>query len=100
MVNTKRHKIVIMWARACIILHNLIIRIEGDDFDEGWREYIRRAGLTHNEAARAGGDADAEDGPDTLERARRRAETPGQRFRVKLMEDLLDSPSCSAERRP
>jgi len=97
LVNTKRHKIVIMWARACIILHNLIIRIEGDDFDEGWREYIWRAGLARDGA---GGDANDEDGPDTLERMRRRAETPGQRFRVKLMDDLLNSPSCSSERRP
>jgi len=36
-VNAKRHKIVIMWARACIILHNLIIHIEGDNFDSMWR---------------------------------------------------------------
>ena len=87
-----------MWARVCIILHNLIIRIEGDDFDEGWREHLWRAGLARDEV---GGDADEEDGPeDALEQARRRVETPGQRFRVKLMEDLFNSPSCSAERRP
>jgi hypothetical protein len=45
LINTKRHKVIIMWARVCIILHNLIIRIEGDNFDEQWRECLVRTGL-------------------------------------------------------
>jgi hypothetical protein len=37
--------IIIMWARVCIVLHNLIIRIEGDNFDARWRECLMRTGL-------------------------------------------------------
>jgi hypothetical protein len=89
--------IIIMWARVCIVLHNLIIRIEGDNFDEVWRDGLVRRGLDRERDA----DTDEEDEPgDDLERARRRLETPGQRFRFKLMRDLFDSEFCTAERRP
>jgi hypothetical protein len=91
--------VVIMWARVCIILHNLIIRIEGDNFDEEWREELGRAGLRGNDA---GSDADDDDRQpeDPLEHAQRQLETPGQRFRYKLMEDLFNSPSLMIGRRP
>jgi hypothetical protein len=96
LVNTKRHMVIIMWARVCIVLHNLIIRIEGDNFDEVWREGLVRRGLD-----RGADDSDEEDEPeDMLEQARRRLETPGQRFRLKLMNDLFDSPFSRVERRP
>ena len=99
LVDAKRHMIIIMWARVCIVLHNLIIRIEGDNVDEGWRECLVRTGLDHEHGAN--GDTDEEDGPgDVLERARQRIETPGQRFRLELMDDLFNSPSCTVERRP
>jgi hypothetical protein len=99
LINTKRHMVIIMWARVCIILHNLIIRIEGDNFDERWRESLVRTGLDHRRGAN--GDADEEDEPgDGLEQAQRRLETPGQRFRLKLMADLFDSPFRTIERRP
>src|SRR5712672_1443797 len=97
--DTRRHMIIIMWARVCIILHNLIIRIEGDNFDETWRDGLVRSGLD--------GELDdfyrseEEDEPGSaLERARRRHETPGQRFRLKLMNDLFNSPFRNVERRP
>ena len=94
LINTKRHKIIIMWARVCIILHNLIIRIEGDNFDEEWREHLRRVGDV-------GDDMNEDDGPeDVLEQAQRRLETPGQRFRLKVMDDLFNSPFRMIERRP
>ena len=70
--------IVIMWARVCIVLHNLIIRIEGDNFDERWRDSVVRRGLDleHTDT-----DSDEGDEPeDDLEHAWRRLETPGQRF--------------------
>lgn len=89
-----------MWARVCIVLHNLIIRIEGDNFDTQWREGLVRSGL---DLARDGADSDegdVDEPEDDLERARRRQETPGQRFRLRLMRELFDSPSCTAERRP
>jgi DDE superfamily endonuclease len=100
LLDNKRHKIIIMWARVCIILHNLIIRIEGDDFDEEWREAISRAGSSDDD------DMDEDDGldnaglEDVLEQAERRLETPGQRFRLRLMDRLLHSPSYLVERRP
>jgi hypothetical protein len=96
LINSKRHKIIIMWARVCIVLHNLIIRIEGDNFDEDWRESLLREGLDGTD-----GDADEEDAPDdTLEQAQRRIQTPGQRFRLRVMEDLFNSPYRAVEHRP
>jgi hypothetical protein len=101
LVNIKRHMIIIMWARVCIVLHNLIIRIEGDNFDGRWRECLVRTGLDRERGA--DGDTGDEDEPgdgDALGQARRRLETPGQRFRLKVMEDLFNSPFCVAEHRP
>jgi hypothetical protein len=98
LINTKCHMVIIMWARVCIILHNLIIRIEGDNFDEIWREGLVRWGLDEH-----GGDGniDEEDAlGDALELARRRVEMPGQHFRLKVMDALFDSPSHNVERRP
>ena len=58
--------VIIMWARVCIILHNLIIHIEGDNFDEVWREGLVRRGLDRG----ANSDVDEEDEPkDMLEQA-------------------------------
>ena len=96
LINAKHHMIIVMWACICIVLHNLIIRIEGDNFDEKWRECLVRTGLDG-----ANSDTDEEDEPeDGLEQAQRWLETPGQCFRRKLMDDLFDSPSCRVERRP
>src|SRR6266849_10122388 len=99
LVNTKHHKLIIMWAHACIILHNLIIHIEGDNFDDQWRESLVRMGLEHERDA--GDDTDEEEEPgDALEQAQRRLATPGQRFRLQLMDNLFDSPFLTVERRP
>ena len=99
LVNTKRHMVIIMWACVCIVLHNLIIRIEGDNFDEKWRESLVRTGLEREYGA--SGDADEEDEPeDALGQARRRLVTPGQRFRLKLMDDLFNSPFLTVDHRP
>jgi hypothetical protein len=105
LINTKRHKVIIMWARACIILHNLIIHIEGDNFDKQWRESLVRTGLDQERGA---GDTDEEEEPgdvleepeDALEQVRQRLATPGQRFRLKLMDDLFNSLFHTVERRP
>jgi hypothetical protein len=98
LINTKRHKIIVMWARVCIILHNLIIHIEGDNFDEEWREYLGRVGLNRDGV---NGDMDEDDGlEDALEEAQRRLQTPGQRFRLRVMDALFNSPFCMVEHRP
>jgi hypothetical protein len=97
-INAKRHKIVIMWARTCIILHNLIICIKGDNFDSTWRECLIRMGL--DDKCGADGDADEEEPRDALGQAQHRLETPEQRFRLEVMDNLFNSASCIAERHP
>ena len=98
LINTKCHMIIIMWACVCIMLHNLIICIKGDNFDEKWRESLVRTGrdleCTNNNS---GEDNEAED---ALERVQWQIETPGQCFRLQLMDDLSNSPFCAIERRP
>ena len=59
--------IIIMWARVCIVLHNLIICIEGDNFDNRWRESLVRWGMDREPA---NGDTD-EEPEGELERVRR-----------------------------
>jgi hypothetical protein len=98
LVNTKCHVIIIMWACVCIVLHNLIIRIEGDNFDEKWRECLVRTGL--DDEGGAGGDDAEEEAGDALEQAQWRLLTPGQHFRRKLMDDLFDSPFCAVQHCP
>ena len=89
--------VIIMWACICIILHNLIIWIKGDNFDERWRESLVRTGRDDG----ANSNADENDEPeDALKQARWRLETPGQHFWLKIMDDLFTSRSCAAERCP
>ena len=88
-----------MWCRACIILHNLIIRIEGDTVDEQWMEELLECGRAEGRGADADGENESDDG-DNLTQARRRLLTPGKRFRLKLMSDLFDSLHSGAVRRP
>jgi hypothetical protein len=62
--------VIIMWARVCIILHNFIIRVEGDNFDKTWRESLVQTGLDREH----GPDDDTDEEDDTgdmLEWARR-----------------------------
>lgn len=97
LIDARHHMIIIMWAHICIVLHNLIIRIEGDNFDEEWRDGLVQIGLDRERGA------DLDEGDehgDDLEQAHRRLETPGQQFRCKLMDDLFNSNSCNVERRP
>jgi DDE superfamily endonuclease len=57
LLDTRCHMIITMWARVCIILHNLIIRIEGDNFDKRWRDSVVRRGLDLEHA-----DTDSDEG--------------------------------------
>ena len=92
--------IIIMWARVCIVLYNLIIWIEGGNFDNVLRASLVQRGL-HDVDAGAGGDSGDEDDPgNDLEQARHRLEMPGLHFWLRLMDELFDSPSCNAIRRP
>jgi hypothetical protein len=74
LISTKRQMVIIMWVHVCIVLHNLIIQIEGDNFNDKWRESLVRAGLDGTDD-----DTDDEDVPgDVLELAQRRIQTPEQ----------------------
>ena len=90
--STKSHKRAIIFIRSCIILHNLILRLEGGTFDAGFREWLVSSG-TQNLQDMADGDSDE---PRV---GQRRAETEGQRFRRRLMTLLFTSESSGAVRR-
>jgi len=70
-----------MFIRCCIILHNLIIRLEGRNFDVVFREHLYKAGrgylapmvpdMSNDE------DLDGSDGE--LQEAQRHVETEGQK---------------------
>ena len=80
----------------------MIIRLEGRNFDPGFREHLCEAGRRYpvlrilnvtNDEGSAGSN-------DELREARRRVETEGQRFRRHVMTCLFNSPSSGAVRRP
>ena len=93
-----------MWIRCCIILHNLILRIEeGRDHSE-WQEELynlwdQREGAEHRRREEES-NTDSEDEDMTeLQRAQRRVRTEGQKFRHRLMRVLFDSETSGAIRR-
>ena len=42
--STRHHKWAIIFVCCCIILHNLILRLEGGGFDPAFREHLYEAG--------------------------------------------------------
>ena len=96
-----------MWVRCCIILHNIILRIEAKNFDQNRCEELyeiwdtaegaeRRQG---QEAVQLGLDGESDEGETELQRAQRQVLTNGQRFRHRVMDDLFNSPTSGAVRR-
>ena len=88
---------MVIWVRCCLILHNLIIRIEeGTGVDEEWRTELIREGLERTERQRerdqnrSEEDNNDEDYPD---------QTRGQGFRRNLMDKLFNSEYTNAYRR-
>jgi hypothetical protein len=94
-----------MWIRSCIILHNLILQVE-DRSERGnpeWRELLIREwtaveGAEHQRRQELQADDDSGDESD-LGRARHQAMSDGQRFRIRVMNDLFNSPTSGAVRR-
>lgn len=41
----QKHRWAILWIRCCIVISNLIIRLEGDHPDENWMDFCIRMGL-------------------------------------------------------
>jgi hypothetical protein len=94
--SSKYHKWAIIFIRSCIILHNLILRLEGGNFDEGFREHLYEAGRWD---APPHYDLTEDEGGDELHHARRQVETEGQCFCHHLMVQLFNSPFSGAVRR-
>ena len=92
-----------MWIRCCIILHNLVLRIEAGNDHREWREELyniwdQREGAEHRQWQEEA-EEESEDDHDELELAHRRLMTNGQKFRYRLMKQLFDSETSGAERR-
>lgn len=77
--STKRYNWALIFVRSCLILHNLIIRLEEGDPDTKF--------------AVGGGDGDGFGSNEGLQLAQIPTETAGQSFRKQVMARLFDSPS-------
>ena len=94
-----------MWIRCCIILHNLILRIEEGNINSEWQEELYEIwnsieGAEHRrwqEEAELGLDNESEDETE-LQHACRQVMSDGQKFRHKVMNDLFNSPTSGAVR--
>jgi hypothetical protein len=91
--NRQQHEFAVMWIRCCIILHNLIILLEGDDCDMEWLEELYQQGMS-------GGQQHADGGDGNPEEAEAESDAERQEFRATLMNRLFDSPFTMATRRP
>ena len=95
----KKHLELILWVRCCIILHNLIIRIEeGTGIDNEWREVTIRDGLRLTEHQQRNREHHVGDDEGDDEGTRQDA-NDGLQFRLNLMRNLFDSEYTTATRR-
>lgn len=77
-------------------MHNLILRIEGDDFDPEFREELFEGGQEGLESFSDVEDFDDPTEDADLRQARRALQTDGTRFRKLVMKQLFDSPYSTA----
>jgi len=89
-----------MFIRCCIILHNLILRIEGGTFDAEFREELCELGQEGFPLPQDDSDFEDPAEDDDLRQARHVLETNGTRFRKVVMKRLFDSPYSTATHRP
>ncbi|TRM56817.1 hypothetical protein BD626DRAFT_465860 [Schizophyllum amplum] len=107
MKDKKRHLLAVLWIRVCIILHNIILRKEGDNFDAEWREELctlagddRHSQEAEEELFAVSESSGEEEGNAAeVRRAERQTRTTGETFRRRLMDVLFDSPHTTARRR-
>ena len=90
-----------MWIQCCIILHNLVLRIEARNDHQKWQEELynlldQREGAEHRQWQEEA-ETESEDDHDELELARHRLMTDGQKFQNRLMKQLFDSEMSGAE---
>jgi len=87
--NQRSHRIAILWAWCCLILHNLVIHLEGEHFNDDWREALYTIGhATPNSADEVEVDDSEEN-----------SGTAGQQFRLRKMNELFDCETSSAKQR-
>lgn len=101
-MSRKHHMWALMWLCSCIILHNLIIRIEEGNVNEDWREELYEAGRENrarDDGVETESDGDDESKAAELRRARRHHTSDGQRFQRHIMDSLFDSLHTTAVRR-
>ncbi len=80
-----------MFIRCCIILHNLILQIEGGTFDAEFREELCELGQEGFPLPQDDSDFEDPAEDDDLRQARHVLETNGTRFRKVVMKRLFDS---------
>ena len=90
-----------MFVRCCIILHNLILRIEGRTFDAEFCEELCKQGQEGFQLP-PDVDSDFEDPAEEndLRQAHRALKTDGTRFHKVVLKWLFDSPYSTATHRP
>lgn len=90
-----------MWIRCCLILHNLIIRIEEGRDHEEWRAELIRTAQRHPRGPEVEDESsdgeESGDGAD-LHRALHLVRTEGQCFRLRVVNDLFNNPLSSTVR--
>jgi len=89
-----------MFVCCCLVLHNLILCLEGGEFDADYQECLFEAGRTNIAPSHPDIDDDDEHGDQELVRAQQHAETPGQQFHRQLITCLFDSSLSGAMCRP
>lgn len=95
MPNTIKSSSCGQWACVCIILHNLIICIEANNFNKDLRKQIRGAGLDCDDTY---SDTDEDNGlKDMLKQMQQQLKTSEQHFKIRLMDNLFNSPSYAVE---
>ena len=89
-----------MFICCCIILHNLILRIEGGTFDAEFREELCELGQEGFPLPQDDSDFEDPAEDDDLRQARRALETNGTQFHKVVMKRLFDSLYSTATHRP
>lgn len=87
--NKRRHELALVWIRCCLILHNLILRIENGAEDPDVVAELLQEGLEHERGLQRNGEDDEEGYAEPASEARRLAE--GKRRREELKALLFES---------
>lgn len=83
----EKHEWAVTWIRCCIILHNMIISIEGEDGDAGWRRSL----IGEVESESDPDNVQGSNGTGDVRRVDHEEGHPGPAFRRELMNKLLQS---------